>query len=100
MEHAASILETMLPADTKLTIIARWEKISNTGVLGNSRITGYAAGWAIDALNPMAYYPVALAEKIAEESLNDDLEGDIELTINSSVNWYLGTDGNTPPPGL
>jgi hypothetical protein len=96
MEYAASILETMLPADAKLTILANWERITTPGVLGNSRITGYAAGWGIDALNPNAFYPVALAEKIAGESLNDDLQGDMELTINSSMNWYLGTDGKTP----
>ncbi len=96
LEFAASILEEMLPADTKITILARWENISTEGVLGHSRITGYAGGWAIDALNPFAYYPAALAEKIAGLSLNDDLQGDIELTINSSRNWYLGIDGNTP----
>jgi len=96
VEFAKSILETMLPADAKLTILASWEMISNDEVLGNSRITGYAGGWGIDALNPLAYYPVALAEKIAGESLNDVLQGDIELSINSSINWYLGTDGNTP----
>ncbi|MCX6325106.1 MAG: T9SS type A sorting domain-containing protein [Bacteroidia bacterium] len=96
MEYAKSILETMLPADTKLTILAYWEKISDSRVLGQSMITGYAWGWGIDALDPMAIYPVALAEKIAGESLNDDLQGDLQLTINSSQNWYLGTDGKTP----
>ncbi len=96
VEYAASILERMLPADTKFTILASWEKISNTGVLGNSTITGYAGGWSIDAFTPLAYYPVALAEKIAGESLNDDLQGDLLLTINSSINWYFGIDGKTP----
>ena len=96
MEYAAKILETMLPADTKLTIQASWEKISTAGVLGQSTITGYAGGWGIDALNPTAIYPVALAEKIAGKSLNPDLQGDLTLAINSSINWYLGIDGNTP----
>ncbi len=96
MEYAASILETILPADTKLIILASWEKISTAEVLGQSTITGYAVGWGIDALNPNAIYPVALAEKIAGESLNDSMQGDMELTINSSINWYLGIDGNTP----
>jgi hypothetical protein len=96
MEYAASILETMLPDDAKITILASWEKISTASILGQSSITGYAAGWGIDALNPLAYYPVALAEKIAGESINDSLQGDMELTINNSINWYLGTDGNTP----
>jgi len=96
MEYAASILKTMLPADTRLTISASWEKISTSGVLGQSTITWYVAGWGIDALNPKAIYPVSLAEKIAGEKLNDDLEGDLHLTINSSQPWYLGTDGQTP----
>jgi hypothetical protein len=96
LEYAASILETMLPADTKITITASWEKISSSGILGQSTITGYAGGWGIDALDPMALYPVALAEKIAGQRLNDDSEGDLHLTINSSQPWYLGTDRKTP----
>jgi hypothetical protein len=96
IEKAASILGTMLPADTKVTILASWEKISTAGVLGQSSITGYVGGWWINALTPMAIYPVGLAEKIAGKSYNNDLDGDITLTINSSKNWYLGTDGNTP----
>jgi hypothetical protein len=96
MEYAAAILRKVLPADAKLTIRATWEKISTAGVLAQSTITGYAAGGGIDAQNPLSLYPVALAEKIAGKSLNDDLQGDITLSVNSSINWYLGTDGNTP----
>jgi hypothetical protein len=96
LEYAKSILESMLPADTKTTILANWVKITTAGVLANSSTTGYAAGWGIDALNPVAFYPVALAEKIAGKSLNDDLQGDLVLNVNSSISWYLGTDGNTP----
>ena len=94
--YAISILESMLPADTRIFVKMSWAKISDAGVLANSSITGFAGGWAIDALDPYAFYPVAVAEKIAGKSLNDDLEADIELTVNSSINWYLGTDGNTP----
>jgi len=96
MEYAKSILETLMPADAKLTIVATWEKLSSSGVLAQSGITGYAGGWAIDAQNPLSLYPVALAEKIAGKSLNTDQEGDISLAVNSSINWYLGTDGNPP----
>jgi hypothetical protein len=96
VEYAASILEKLLPADTRMTINASWQKITTTGVLAQSSITGYAGGWGIDALNPMSFYPVALAEKIGGKSLNDDLAGDITLTVNSSINWYFGTDGQTP----
>ena len=96
MEYAASILEKLLPADTKFTVNASWEKISTAGVLAHSTITGYAGGWTIDALDPLSLYPVALAEKIAGVSLNTDLQDDISLAVNSSINWYLGTDGQVP----
>lgn len=95
VDYAISILKSLLPADTKMTLKVSYEKLGE-GVLGSSVITGYAAGWGIDARNPMAFYPVSLAEKIAGESLNTDAEGDLELRINNSVAWYLGTDGNVP----
>lgn len=96
MEYAKSILETMLPPDAKLTILASWEIISTSGVLAHSSVTQVIRGREINALNPLSYYPIALAEKIAGKSLNGDLEGDITLAVNSSQNWYLGTDGQTP----
>ena len=37
-----------------------------------------------------------MPEKIAGKNLNEDLQGDITLAVNSSINWYLGTDGKTP----
>jgi hypothetical protein len=96
MEKAASILESVLTDDVHVTIVANWISISAAGVLANSSTTGYGIGWGIDAWKPWVIYPVALAEKIAGESLNEDVDGDIELNVNSSMNWYLGTDGNTP----
>jgi hypothetical protein len=65
VEYAVKILESMLPSDIKMNVKASWTKISSAGVLGNSSITGFATGWSIDALDPLAYYPVTLAEKIA-----------------------------------
>lgn len=92
---AASILEKLLPADTKITINASWGKISTSGVLAQSSATFSVAGWGIDALNPLSYYPVALAKKISGKNLTEDSEGDITLTVNSTTNWYFGTDGQT-----
>jgi hypothetical protein len=93
MEYAVSILRTMLPADTKFTIAASLEKLAEPNILGQSSITWYAEGKDIEAQNPLAYYPVALAEKIAGKSINPDTQADITLAINSSINWYFGTDG-------
>lgn len=96
VEYAVSILESVLPDDVNISIVASWKNITTSGVLANSSSTGYALGSGIDAFKPWAIYPAALAEKIAGEALNGEMEGDIELNINSSVSWYYGTDGNTP----
>ena len=96
VDFAVLVLEKLLPSDTRFTIDASWQKITTAGVLAQSSITGYAAGWGIDAYKPLSLYPVALAEKIAGRSLNSNLQADITLTVNSSINWYFGTDGQTP----
>jgi hypothetical protein len=96
VDYAVNILESVLPSDLKMTIKASWTKISTASVLGNSSITGFAGGWGIDAFEPMAFYPVTVAEKIAGKGLNEDYEADVELVLNSTAKWYLGTDGNTP----
>jgi hypothetical protein len=96
VDYAASILKALLPADTKFTVNATWDKISTSGVLAQSTITGYMAGAEIDALNPLVLYPVSLAEKIAEKNFSSDSQGEITLEVNSSINWYLGTDGKVP----
>ncbi len=96
VEYAVNILESILPEGVEVNIKASWTRISSSGVLGNSSITGFAAGWGIDAFKPMSYYPVTVAEKIAGKSLNEDYEADVELVLNSNAKWYLATDGNTP----
>jgi hypothetical protein len=93
VEYAARILESVLPPDAHFTVLATWEKITTSGVLAQSSTTDLIPGWGINAQVPYALYPIALAEKIAGKSLNKESEGDIVLYVNSSVNWYLGTDG-------
>jgi hypothetical protein len=95
MEYAASILESVLPPETHITVLATWEKINTSGVLAQSSTTDLIPGWAIDAQVPYAFYPIALAEKISGKSFNKESEGDIVLYVNSAVSWYLGTDGKT-----
>ena len=96
VDYAVSILESLLPEDAKFTINVTWRSISTSGVLANSSITGFIGGWAINALNPFAFYPVALGEKISGRTFNDENQSDIDLVINSSIGWYTGTDGRTP----
>ncbi len=41
-------------------------------------------------------YPAALANALAGEVLLPNQPSDLNVSLNSSVNFYLGTDGNTP----
>ena len=45
---------------------------------------------------PGVWYPVALAEAVAGRDLNATDDADINVTANSTANWYFGTDGQTP----
>ncbi|HPR72397.1 MAG TPA: T9SS type A sorting domain-containing protein [Bacteroidales bacterium] len=95
-DYAVSILESLLPEDTYITINAIWANLESAQTLANSSATSYLAGWGINALNPYAYYPITLGEKISGESFNSEDAPDIEVRFNSSANWYCGTDGKTP----
>lgn len=96
VDHAVSILSSILPKDVKFTITVTWQPLANNTILANTSVPLFVKGSAINALNPLVYYPIALAEKISEQSLNDYTIEDIDLSINSKINWYTGTDGNTP----
>jgi len=99
-QYAVSILASVLPDNASFTVKASWAPIADKTVLGSTSIPLYYGGAYINALNPKVYYPVALAEKISGTSLNSDSEGDIVMTINSSIGntWYYGTDAK-PTPG-
>ena len=49
----------------RLQLLPAGKKFQPPEFLPIQAVTGFAGGWAIDALNPFAIYPVALAEKIA-----------------------------------
>ena len=100
-QFAVDIWETQIASDITIEIEATWESLS-MGVLGS-------AGPAIllrDFTNaPVAntFYPIALANKLAETDLIT-VPGmqmlpthDINASFNSDFSsWYFGTDGNTP----
>ena len=61
-------------------------------ILGGARPAGWRSPRSLDL-----WFPEALADKRASRDLADD-EPDIITRFNSheDVNWYFGTDGNTP----
>jgi hypothetical protein len=96
MEYAISIIAAQLSSAVTVNVKAQWMQMTESGILGSSGVTSYFKGSVFDALNPFAYYPVTLAEKIAGENLNTSGEPDIQINFNSKINWYTGIDGNTP----
>lgn len=96
MEFAITVLAAQLSSDVTINVYAQWLQMTEPGILASSGVTSYYKGSAFNAFNPFAYYPVTLAEKIAEEDLNTSGEPDIQIQFNSKINWYTGTDGTTP----
>ena len=50
----------------------------------------------LGATDPEIWYPVALAESIVGEDLNEIDEPDINVVANSSANWNFNTEGSVP----
>ena len=93
-EYAVSIWESIIESDMPIRMKADWRSMSNN-VLGSCGPEEYYSNFN-DAPEEDRYYPVAIAEKIANEELNGVTRDDIVATFNKNITWYFGTDGNTP----
>ena len=93
-QYAVDIWSTLLVSSVPIRIQANW--ISDApGLLGSAGPTSYR--YNVDgAQRATAFYPIALAEKIAYRELNTPGEADIIADFNRNNEWYFGTDGLTP----
>jgi hypothetical protein len=93
-QYAVDIWSTLITSSVPIRIQANW--ISDTpGLLGSAGPTSYR--YRVDgAQKATAFYPIALAEKIAHRELNTPGEADIIADFNRNNEWYFGTDGLTP----
>jgi hypothetical protein len=92
--YATSIWESLINTPVDIRVIAYWRKLEGS-TLASCGAKKYYLGY--DGMSyPDTYYPVSLAEKMTGKQLNDSLEYDLEVNINSETNWYYGTDGKTP----
>ncbi len=93
-QYAVDIWSTLVTSSVPIQIQANW--ISDTpGLLGSAGPTSYR--YRVDgAQKATAFYPIALAEKIAHRALNSPGEADIVANFNRNNEWYFGTDGLTP----
>ncbi len=93
-QYAVDIWSTLITSSVPIRVQANW--ISDTpGLLGSAGPTSYR--YSVDgAQKATAFYPIALAEKIAHRELNTPGEADIIADFNRNNEWYFGTDGLTP----
>lgn len=89
-EYAVQLWESKLVSTVPIRISATWSSLSGSTLAqsGTSRIYRNFT----NAPYSNVWYPVALAEAIAKRELNVTSEADINVTVNSNINWYFGTD--------
>jgi len=93
-EYAISIWEQIIESDIPIYVEARWQTM-NTNVLGSAWPTDYYADFEF-APRKNRFYPISVVEKITGEEITGSSSPDIIAKFNKDIQWYFGTDGNTP----
>lgn len=94
MRFAANVWGAYLDSDVNVRVNIDWQDREDDRLLASAGPATLFRGFA--GAEPNTWYPVALAEAIAGRDLNDPADADINVSANSTANWYFGTDGNTP----
>ncbi|WP_167604920.1 T9SS type A sorting domain-containing protein [Maribellus sediminis] len=95
LNYAVGIWASIIESDVPIHINARWSSTLGTNTLASCGPETYYTNFKNIPFENR-YYAVAIAEKIAGEELNGVSRSDVEATFSSRINWYYGTDGNTP----
>ena len=93
-EYAVSIWEYIIESDVPIYIKANWRSLDKN-VLGSAGPSEYFTNFKYIP-HSNRFYPVAVVEKITKAEISDSLSPDIVASFNKDINWYFGTDGNTP----
>lgn len=92
-EYAVAIWEKYLISTQTIRIKATWSKTMSNTVLAETGATRiYRSSTSIPNL-PYAnvWYPTPLAEALSGKDLNSG-DFEINVSLNSAINWYYGTD--------
>lgn len=92
-QYAVDIWASLLTSNVPILVTANFTDLGPS-ILGSAGATTGLRNFP-GALQPNTFYPVALANKLHDSDLAPGLQ-DITCSFSSSVNWYFGTDGNTP----
>ncbi|MBD2702515.1 T9SS type A sorting domain-containing protein [Spirosoma sp. BT702] len=93
-QYAVDIWSTLISSPVPIRIQANWG-FQTPNVLGSAGPGSYRYNFD-GGQRANAFYPIALAEKIARRELNAPEEADIIADFNRNNDWYFGTDGKTP----
>lgn len=95
-QYAVDIWQSLIYSPVPIHIQANWQSLA-TGVLGSCGPGNYYHNFSSTEIWN-CYYPVALAEKMLGEEINQVSDFEIIGSFNKDFkNWYFGTDGKTPP---
>ncbi len=93
-EYAIGIWEAIIESDIPIYVEARWRTMSS-GALGSASPNDYIANFE-NAPRKNYFYPISVVEKITKSEISGHSFPDIVATFNKDVQWYFGTDGETP----
>jgi len=94
-QYAVDIWSRTIKSDVTIRVFANWSFLDNVTTL--AFVTPTEVKNFSGSPNKDLWYPVTLAEKLAQKDINPTTEADIVATFNSRrTDWYFGTDGNCP----
>lgn len=94
-QAAVDVWAVTLTTSVTIKVDAHWTTLG-AGILGSAGPASFLTDF-VGTPEPGTWYPIALANKIASSDLSP---GSVDITANFNnnfTNWYLGTDGITPP---
>ena len=90
-EFALGILEEIIPTPIQINVLAQFDQLDG-GTLASARATGFFTVTG-GGLPDNTIFPIALAEKLSAENLNET-DFDLGVSIDERTNWYY--DFNNP----
>lgn len=93
-EYAVTIWENIVQSDVPIYIQANWRSLEDN-VLGSAGPSVFLNDFE-NIPHKNTFYPIAVAERITKTEITGPSTSDINSSFNQDVNWYFGTDGNTP----
>ncbi|NQU53182.1 MAG: T9SS type A sorting domain-containing protein [Bacteroidetes bacterium] len=93
-EFATNIWEQVIQSDIPIHIQADWLTLDES-VLGSAGPTSYYTDFE-NIPHKNRFYPITIVERITKTEITGASAPDITSFFNKKINWYFGTDGNTP----